>query len=490
MTLLRRLVPLTLLLVCGASFAGSVETALVKGRGDPPWLERHAVLSPSLPPEDECAAVVKSESPGVEKPPTPPSEPTPGPETAGMLQVDATPNAPNAQLPDEIRTRLGFGAPFDVTTVPLEPLRGTPGDLAKVHAVLEKAARREGITRLSFWGASHVAGEWFTGEIRRILQNRYGDGGHGFVMPAAPWKGYRGTDINLCTGGTWTSDYHNRQGGRDDGQFGPGGISVEAMAPTSYGWVQTTRTNPLGRTVSSYTLLFLRQPTGGAVDVHIDDSEPVRVQTRGPQGPGAAAFDLPPGPHRFAVSPAGDGPVRLFGSWMEAPGPGVVVDAMGVTGRTATSWLAWDADLQAAYLGIRPVDLAVLAYGTNEANDRGLTEDEYRANLRKVLTRMRKVLPDAACVLIGPSDRARKISGSTYAIWSRTEWVARVQREVGPEFGCVTWDLQAATGGPGSMIRWRGAEPRLGADDGIHFSAAGYQELATRFVAALDQLGK
>ena len=128
----------------------------------------------------------------------------------------------------------------------------------------------------------------------------------------------------------------------------------------------------------------------------------------------------------------------------------------------------------------------MLAYGTNEANDKGLTADEYRVSLGKVLARMRAVLPDAACILIGPSDRGRKISGATYAIRGPTTWVAAIQREVGPEYGCATWDLQEASGGPGSMIRWWTATPPLAAGDLIHFTAAGYRELANRFVAALD----
>lgn len=479
--------------VTGANVA-AVAMPTVTRPAEPAWVVRHHIDTPTVLPVDECASVGKAESPGVEKPADPaPAAPTttskPPPETAGMLRLDVTPTAPNPDLPAGIRDRLGFGAPFDVATIAPEPLRGRPEDLAKVRAVLAKAERREGITRLSFWGASHVAGEYFTGELRRLLQTRYGDAGHGFVMPAAPWKGYRASDVNLCTAGTWTSDFHNRVGGRDDGLFGPSGISVEALAPTSYGWVQTTKTNPHGRAASRFEVFFLRQPGGGGLDLHVDDAAPIRVATKGEKGPGAAVVEVPDGAHRFAVSPAGDGAVRLFGAVMERDVPGVVVDAMGVTGRTGSSWLSWDADLQAAYLGRRPVDLAVLAYGTNEANDLRLDEEKYRVTLRKTLTRMRQVLPDAACVLVGPSDRVKKVSGTTFAIWSHTAWVARVQREIGPEFGCVTWDLQEVTGGPGSMARWRGATPQLGADDGIHFTAAGYREIATRFLVALDNAG-
>ncbi|MDP2316635.1 MAG: GDSL-type esterase/lipase family protein [Pseudomonadota bacterium] len=475
--------------------ASEAPVSVVAPRVEPAWVLRYDVPAGTLP-VDECASTGKIESPGVKSPPpptpppTPPDEPAKPPaETAGMLRVDTTPGAKNEELPEPIRTRLGFGAPFDVATIAPEPLRGRPEDLARVRAVLAKAAKKEGHTRLSFWGASHVAGEYFTGELRRILQDRYGDAGHGFVMPAAPWTGYRVTDTNLCTGGAWTSDFHNRKGGRDDGLFGPGGMSVEALAPTSYGWVQTTKTNPHGRAVSRFEVLYLRQPGGGELDVHVDDAAPIRIPTGAPMGvtgPGAAVLTVPDGAHRLAVSAAGDGPVRVFGVHMERDAPGVIIDAMGVSGRTAASWLAWDAGLQAAYLDRRPVDLAVLAYGTNEANDRGLSEDEYRATLRKVLTRMRRVLPDAACVLIGPSDRGRHVSRATYAIWGPTAWVARTQREIAPEFGCVSWDLQEATGGPGSMLRWWGNTPALAAGDLIHFTAAGYRELATRFVTALD----
>ncbi|MFZ5482254.1 MAG: GDSL-type esterase/lipase family protein [Myxococcota bacterium] len=451
---------------------------------EPDWIARYTVPATAGPPADECASAVAVASPTVEKPPspTPSAEPPPPPETEGMIRWDTADPKP----PEDIARRLGLPGPFEVATIPLEPLRGLPEDLARVKGVLAKAARREGVTRVAFWGASHVAGEYFTGEVRRILQDRYGDAGHGFVMPAAPWKGYRASDVNLCSGGSWTSDYHNRSGGRDDGAYGPAGISVESSAPTSFGWVQTTKTNPHGRAVSRLEVLFLRQPGGGAVDLRVDDADPVRVETGGARGPGGVVLAVEDGPHRLVVTPAGDGPVKLFGVVMEREGPGVVVDAAGVTGRTAASWLSWDASLVDPFLERRMPDLAVLAYGTNEANDRGLDEAEYRLSLRAVLGRMREAMPDAACVLVGPSDRGKKVRGTVHVVWSRTAWVARVQREVGPEFGCATWDLQEATGGPGSIFRWHEAE--LAAGDLIHFTAAGYRELARRFVAAVDQI--
>jgi lysophospholipase L1-like esterase len=375
-----------------------------------------------------------------------------------------------------------------VTTIAPEPLRGPDAARAALRAVLERAARKDGLVRVQFWGASHVAGEYFTGTVRRLLQDRHGDAGHGFVMPAAPFKGYRASDVNLCSGGPWATDYHNRPGGRADGLLGPAGMMVESADPLSFGWVQTTRTNPHGRSASRLEVWYARQPGGGSLELVVDDAAPIVLSTAAPStadgGPGAAVLSVADGPHRLRMRPVGDGQVRLYGAALEREGPGVVVDAMGVGGRTVSSWLAWDEALQRAYLQRRPPDLAVLAYGTNEANDPGMTEERYRATLRDSLARFRRVAPDAACVLIGPSDRGKKVRRGQYVIWGPTDAIARIQQEVAPEFGCLSWDLQQATGGPGSMFRWR--EAGLGAEDLIHFTARGYEELATRFVAALD----
>lgn len=445
---------------------------------EPPWVQTFIVPRTLGPPADGCELRAKVVAPRERS-----AEEEGPPSTATSAKVETPISEP---MPTQ--NTADMGPPFDVSAVPLEPLRGDPTDIARVREVFMLAAARQGTTRLSFWGASHVAGEFFTGQVRRILQERWGDGGHGFVMPGPPWKGYRASDVNLCSGGTWLGDYVDRRGGREDGRYGPAGFDV---SPTedAVGWVQTTRTNPQGRSVSRFEVAFLREPGAGQLRLQVDDADPIEVDANGPQGPGLAVLKVEEGPHRLTVSARGA--VRVYGTWLERDEPGIVVDAQGVSGRTASSWQKWDPSLQRPYLDRRPPDLVVLAYGTNEANDKSLDAEKYAASLRLSLSRMREVLPGTACVLVGPSDRGKKVKGNTYAIWAPTEWVARVQREVGPEFGCATWDLQAAAGGPGSMLQWYfNTEPKLAAGDLIHFSAEGYRELGARFVAAMTGIAE
>jgi lysophospholipase L1-like esterase len=176
---------------------------------------------------------------------------------------------------------------------------------------------------------------------------------------------------------------------------------------------------------------------------------------------------------------------------MERAGGGALVDAMGIRGRQAKTWLEWDPDLAGAGWEALDPDVIVLAYGTNEAADQRYTMAAYERDLRSVLTRLRAAVPASVpCVLVGPSDRGYRLkkNENRFAIWDRTLPVAEVQRAVAPDFGCAFWDWQQATGGPGSMVAWRFLEPQLAAGDLIHHTAAGYRWVGDAFVASLDAL--
>lgn len=377
----------------------------------------------------------------------------------------------------------------DPAALPLLPLEGPPAALAGVARVMKQAAAGKR-TRISFFGASHVGGEFWTGHIRRVLQARYGDLGHGFVLPAALYEGDRGQDVNLCRSDDWFSDWAGKSAGRDDGLLGLAGMSVSSRNAASFGWVETTRSNAQGRRVSSFDVYALGQPEGGELKLAVDAAEPRVVSTKSASNALLRwRLELPDGPHRLTLQPEGDGEVRLFGVSAEREGPGVIVDAMGVRGRTAKTWLSWDRTMAAQGLLALNPDMVVLAYGTNEAADLDYTADAYRQDLRAVLRELRRTLPETPCVLVGPSDRAVEQKPGSWRIWSRSAMIAGVQREVAPEFTCAFWDLQQATGGPGSMVAWRLLDPPLAAGDLIHFSARGYDLLGDRFIAALDAAG-
>ena len=102
-----------------------------------------------------------------------------------------------------------------------------------------------------------------------------------------------------------------------------------------------------------------------------------------------------------------------------------------------------------------------------------------------MIRRFQQAAPDAACLLVGPTDRAEKQVNGDYKVWALTEPVAAVQRELSAEMGCAFWDWQQATGGPGSIVSWRFNTPRLAGKDTIHLKTKGYVLSANLLIEAL-----
>jgi len=263
------------------------------------------------------------------------------------------------------------------------------------------------------------------------------------------------------------------------------GVYVETDRAGAFGRVSTADSGDIGQQVGLFDLYYLDQPDGGTFDVFIDGQRQRRVRTRADTASDAyATFHVPDGSHSFEVRSNGTGPVRIFGVAMERERPGVIVDTLGINGARARSQLLWNDETYRDQLARRRPDLVVLAYGTNESGDDSPIE-HYEAKLREVIGRVREVVPNASCLLIGPSDRPVEIEPGVFEDRPRTAQVVEVQRRVSIDLGCGFYDLVAFQGGPLSMLEWAAADPPYGAPDHIHYTRRGYERLGETLLEAL-----
>jgi lysophospholipase L1-like esterase len=334
-----------------------------------------------------------------------------------------------------------------------------------------------------------------TGRMRKILQKRFGDGGHGFVMPARPWRTYRREGI-VWEGpnsrwSQWHWDYARlKPRCHDDGLYGLAGMSV--MASNRRRWDRFS-TRERGSKVSYFELIYAKQPRGGDLYLRIDGGRRRRIKTRGKGGFGLWKSKLKVGSHSFEIRPRGNGNVRLYGAILERRKPGIVVDTLGINGARAMQMLRWDEKLWSQLVAHRNPALIVLVYGTNEAGDTAEDIAIYTSQLRQVLARVRRAAPKASCVLIGPSDRpfVNKDTGDntliSFAKRPRTDLIISTQRQLSAEAGCGFWDMVSATGGLFSIVSWADHDPRYAWTDYVHLTSRGYRRLADLFTSALLQ---
>ena len=100
------------------------------------------------------------------------------------------------------------------------------------------------------------------------------------------------------------------------------------------------------------------------------------------------------------------------------------------------------------------------------------------------IQRIQQLCPEAAIVVIGPSDMSTKVKDK-YVTYDHLPDVVKTLKKVSLDNGCAYWDMYKAMGGHNSMPSWVNAEPELARPDYVHFSAKGARLIANMFYNAL-----
>jgi lysophospholipase L1-like esterase len=352
------------------------------------------------------------------------------------------------------------------------------------YAALLAVERREAgsVARATYFGDSIVASDFVTATLRRRLQRRFGDAGHGFVLMANAWPGYFHNDVVRFASPGWQVSRVVGPFARD-GLYGLGGVSFRTEGPGVFSRFATTQSGAFGRKVARFAIDYLEQPGGGSMEVKIDGKVEETISTRSDVPRSALRiFRVPDGPHELEVRPLGAN-VRAFGVWMERDEPGVVLDAIGIQG-CRIRFLDQSDDVHfAEQLRLRDPSLTVFQYGMNESEDGELFPlDQYESTMKAVLQQVKAALPRGACLLVGPLDRAEK-KGDGFRSRPVIPKLAAIQRKVAGEVGCGYWDTLGAMGGFGSMATWY--QRGLGGADLAHPSSAGAEVLGNWIYLAL-----
>ncbi len=431
-----------------------------------------------------------------------PSTPKPRGESAsGPLTHTASvrPNAPLVPLP------MDDGVNKPRTSKPGDPRQlENPQHLA---AFFDKLARIEAgepmlKARAVHYGDSHIASDMLTGVLRRHYQGRFGDGGHGFILPGKPWRTYHHMDVDFGDSRTrdWSADRIRVRDTGTDGLLGLGGVSMRTTRRDASVWVATEDDGPVGDKVSSFEIFYLKQPNGARMSLSLDGRPAGTINTRArATGPGYHTLRAPDGPHRLEIRAAGGGELRLFGTALERDAAGVVYDSVGINGARHSMPTYWNIPLWQSHLTHRGHDLIVTAYGSNEVGD-NLDFAQYTAQVVKVMKDFKDASPSSSCLILGPPDQALIFDGtqirldvmdsavkraandpSDPAVWDTPQKlldIIEALRAAADQSGCAFFNTYEAIGGAGTIDTWARANPPLAHKDRVHMTSKGYALIA------------
>jgi len=347
-----------------------------------------------------------------------------------------------------------------------------------------------GPLRVGVWGDSHVAAGFITDELARQIEAK-GLAVATRIIPASVGRpGVRLPVRQVCKGGWQLQPAYNAP---TPVQAGPSLANLRSTKVGDYLWIDLRQR--ADRPVRSVRIRYLPVRAASALGVRIDDGTEVRFELsrqrdHQPIAPGVLDLRASSSISTLKLRVL-DGEVILQSLSLDYVSPAeVTIDVFGLPSATVNGWSNADAAYLRHSIDSNAYDAIVLEYGTNEGAVGRFDASKYAAMLGSSLRNARLVFPDAACVLIGPTDRGVRIPegprrGSIdFLKYSHIhQEIARIQGNVGAKYGCALWDWQRSMGGTGSIYGWARATPALAASDLIHLTLAGYR----RSAAALAQ---
>ncbi|HRF07345.1 MAG TPA: GDSL-type esterase/lipase family protein [Xanthobacteraceae bacterium] len=449
---------------------------------------------------------ILTDTPREQKPPPrthtrvePPYQPPPELPKARQERADA----PKPEIPQSTEFE---SMPEETPHVPTLPPRSLdPIEMQrKSQPPKARAAAPKSITILQI-GDSHTAADFLTGELRRQLQARYGDGGAGYMSAGRPHMGVRSSAFRINASDGWS--YEALQQSVDVAKFWLSGFNAIAReSGETISFKSDTAFN-----FDRIEIQALRQPKGGTIEIRLDGvfqsevnlsgeaREPVVIQLL----PERAATDRV---REITITTKGEGVVNLSSVAVYNRQSGLSYNNVGFPGATVDIINKFDEVILENELKRLAPQIVVLAFGTNEGFNDALEIERYRQGYERVINKIRRALPETTIVLMAPPDGARAPKKDADKNDRKTppakaarqdgdcgEWktpvnlnrVRDMQEQIAKRYKLVYWNWASIMPAECGADRWANMSPPLVAKDRVHFTMEGYRQTAAQFLKVL-----
>jgi lysophospholipase L1-like esterase len=297
---------------------------------------------------------------------------------------------------------VSHGQPSDASGGSNVAQAAAPGaPLGNLHRALAMLSAGRG-DRLSIVmiGDSHTAGEHFSGRLRELFQERFGNAGRGMMPPGYPFPYWRPYQVEVAQKGGWTVLSSNRVG-YPQVPYGLSGFITQSRRRDD------TMTLSADSAFDSLDIDFFRQPNGGHLGVTIDGRRVDEIDTHGPAYQLARKSIAANGAGALELRTRGDGVVDVADWAVWRRDRGVALSSFGFSGAEIGIIDHWDASNLARQLHELAPALIVLAFGTNEGFRPPVDLADYQSVYESRLAQLRGMAPNATIVVVGPPDANR-----------------------------------------------------------------------------------
>lgn len=339
--------------------------------------------------------------------------------------------------------------------------------IARVRSWLQEA----GVTPLhiAFFSDSFTEGDILVADLRRMLQQKYGGKGVGYLPVTSPTARFR-ISIKHRFSGQWKAHTLLEKGsyatsGQYDHLSGSGEVTLKMRSPvdrvallyqSKLASVLTTTINDT--IVSSHDLTATADGTLALWEERGLNISSLKLDVQGDD-------------------------IDIHGIYLDGSS-GVSVDNMSRRGASGGELIRLNDALCGVMSGVRDYRFIILSFGLNALSTEEDGDDYYwyYRKMKKSLEHIETLYPDAVVLLLSVSDRATIEEGNVTTLEGVYK-VRAIQKKLAQEVGCLYWDTYKVIqelGGVKNLV-----EKGWMAKDYTHLSGAGGRQLAKRLYHSL-----
>lgn len=366
-------------------------------------------------------------------------------------------------------------------------IHGGPGGIRNLSGFFESAEnanKNEEQVRVMHYGDSQIEADRITRLVRNELQKSFGGYGPGLIAPVEivptgaivqsaddAWKRF------TIYGKKDSSITHQRYGVL-------GSFAQNDSTPARLNFAPSRMGHALVKRYDQVRLFYTNADEDAQLVVSKNDSTILSRNLKADSASHTLNLPIHSGLGEVTME-IQDASVEIQALSFESK-KGLLVDNIPMRGSSGTIFRKIDRKQFAQQLKTLNPSLVLLQYGGNSVPYvRDSTQaSNYGKWMRSQIRLFQQVLPEAAIIVIGPSDMATKIDGE-FTTYPYLEAVRDALKSAALDLGCGYWDLYEVMGGRNSMEAWVAADPPLAGPDYVHFTPKGANKVAELFMKAL-----
>ena len=324
---------------------------------------------------------------------------------------------------------------------------------------------KKGKIRIAYLGDSIVEGDLVSQTLRKLLQEKFGGSGVGFMPITSVVSNFR-ISVNHSYSPNWReSNFRNKTATT------PLFLSGKVFFANGYNWVEMFDKTTLQPT-NKYLYTGYKPITGQIVvnkvyqsinatqtfnKIKIDSNTNTKIRLE-----------------------SSDAFFPLYGLSFETDN-GVFVDNLSFRGSVGFEFNNVDLNFLQSINHIEPYDLIIMQYGANVITSSNQTNfDWYHKSMMSSIDKLKKGFPNSTFLLMGAADRAFKYTDGIYTAKGLGNLID-IQRKIAFDNNISFYNTFESMGGLNTMVNWVSKNPPLAAKDYTHVSFRGAEILGTTF---------